>query len=175
MDTIRKYPSELLSLLGEVSISDLDGQALMNFIGSSKASAGSDGSVKEGIGGCAFEISDTSFTHAIWGHAQTVGSHTEMTSLRAEHGGALGILLLLHAMNIFYQESFPKEFTIYIDNSEVVRRGQNKVPTMGIKQQLVLDYDLWATTERLQEALPCLIQWDWVKGHQTQGEGKTGN
>ena len=95
-----------------------------------------------------------------------------MTSLRAEHGGALGILLLLHAMNIFYQESFPKEFTIYIDNSEVVRRGRNKVPTLGIKQQLVLDYDLWATTEQLQEALPCVIQWDWVKGHQTQGEGK---
>ena len=57
-----------------------------------------------------------------------------MTSLQAEHDGALGILLLLQAMNIFYQETFPKEFTVYIDNSEVVRRGKKKVPKMGIKQ-----------------------------------------
>ena len=78
-----------------------------------------------------------------------------MTSLRAEHGGALGILLLLHDMNVFYQETFPKEFTVYIDNSEVVRRGKEKVAKLGIKQQLVLDYDLWATTERLREVLPC--------------------
>ena len=71
-----------------------------------------------------------------------MGTSLEMTSLRAEHGGALGILLLLYAMNIHYQTDFPPTLTIYIDNSEVVRRGQTKVPRLGTKQQLVLDYDL---------------------------------
>ena len=73
-----------------------------------------------------------------------------MSSLRADHGGALGVLLILYAMHIYYPSlPLPLELTIYIDNSEVVRRGGSKVPTLGIKQQLVLDYDLWATTERL--------------------------
>ena len=143
----------------------------MNIIGCSKARAGSNGSVKEGIGGHAFAISDNSFTQAIWGHAQTVGSQREMTSLRVEHGGALGILLLLHAMNIFYQETFPKELTIYIDNSEVVHRGRKRVHKLGIKQQLVLDYNLCAITERLQAIMLCKILWEWVKGHYTQGDG----
>ena len=82
-----------------------------------------------------------------------------MTSLRAEHGRALVILLLPYAMTIFYREYFPTTPTVYIDNSEVVRREQRKFPRLGIKQQLVLDYDLWATTERILQALPCIIKW----------------
>ena len=96
-----------------------------------------------------------------------------MTSPRAEHGGALGILLLLQAMTIFYEEDLPRELTIFIDNSEVVRRGETLVPRLGIKQQLVLDHDLWATIEQLQAILPCTICWKWVKRHQTQGTGFT--
>ena len=65
----------------------------------------------------------------------------------------------------------PHELTIYIDNSEVVRRGECPLPSLGVKQQLVLDYDLWATTARLLEELPCEVQWKWVKGHQTVGKG----
>ena len=84
-------------------------------------------------------------------------------------GGGLGILLLLHALYIYFEADFPVDMTIFIDNAEVIRRGTKKVPKLGIKQQLVLDYDLWATTERLQAELICNIQWEWVKGHQTQG------
>ena len=61
--------------------------------------------------------------------------------------------------------------TVLIDNAEVVRRGKKMLPRLGIKQQLVLDYDLWATAERLQKALKCNIKWKLVKGHQTQGKG----
>ena len=57
----------------------------------------------------------------------------------------------------------------------MVRRGGTKVPRLGIKQQLVLDYDLWSTTERLQEALHSTIHWEWVRGHQTQGRGSKWN
>ena len=56
-------------------------------------------------------------------HALTVDSKREVSSLRAEHGGALGIILLLHAMAIYFEETVPKELTVYIDNLEVVRRG----------------------------------------------------
>ena len=95
MTTIRQYPPELFSLIGETTISNIAGKSLLRHIANGHARAGSDGSVKTGIGGHAFCISDTSFTRAIWGHALTVGSRREMTSLRAEYGGSLGILLLL--------------------------------------------------------------------------------
>ena len=55
----------------------------------------------------------------------------EMPSLRAENEGALGILLL-HVMSVSYQDALPKEITIYIDNSEVARRGQEKAAKLGI-------------------------------------------
>ena len=94
-----------------------------------------------------------------------------MSSLRAEHGGALGILLLIHALYIHFETALPAEVTIFIDNAEVIRRGTHTVPRLGTKQQLVLDYDLWATTERLQAAIMCNIRWEWVKCHHTQGTG----
>ena len=140
---------ELRALLGEINISDEEGWKIMRCIQQNKACAGSDGSVKDGNGGHAFCITDHKFSKGIWGRAPTVGSPREMSSLRAEHGGALGILLLLHALHIYYQEEFPAEMTVLIDNTEVVRRGKEKVPRLGTKQQLVLDYDLWVTTERL--------------------------
>lgn len=96
----------------------------------------------------------------------------DMSSLRTEYGGALGVLLLLYAMCIFYLHlPLPPELKIHIDNSEVVWRGASNLPSMCIKQQLVLYYDLWATTARLLEVIPCTIQWTQVKRHQTQGAG----
>lgn len=76
-----------------------------------------------------------------------------MTSTRAEHGGSLAILLLLYALyNHFLNLPLPPSLDIWIDNSEVVRRGSTSVPKLGIKQQLLLDYDLWATTQRILKA-----------------------
>ena len=46
------------------------------------------------------------------------------------------------------------------------------MPKLGIKQQLTLDHDSWATTHRLLETITCNIRWRWVKGHQPQGSGK---
>ena len=95
--------------------------------------------VKDGAGGHAFCILDNS----------TLGSKGEMSSLQAEHDSALGILLLLQTLYIYYQDNFLLEFTVFIDSAEVLRRGNEKVPRLGIKQQLVLDYNLWATIDRL--------------------------
>ena len=134
METIGQYPPEILSRRGNVTITDKDGSQLMTYIRRQGVSAGSDGSVRYGIGGHSFCISDYSFTKAIWGSAQTVGTKKEIISLRVEHGGALGILLLLYAMSTYCQEDLPSPLTVYIDNSEVVRRGQGKVPRLGIRQ-----------------------------------------
>ena len=142
MATIRQYPTELLSLFGGIQISDREGKGIMMCIHNNNAHAGSDGSVKDGKGGHAFCITDNSFTKTIWGFASTVGSLREMSSLRAEHGGASGILLLIHALYIHFEAVLPAEITIFIDNAEVIRRGTHKVPRLGIKQQLVLNYDL---------------------------------
>ena len=43
METIRQYPPELLSILGETNISDPAGKTLMRHIVDGQASAGSDG------------------------------------------------------------------------------------------------------------------------------------
>ena len=49
METIGQYPPELLSLLGNSNIPDTDGRQIMECIQQNRASAGSDGSVKDGI------------------------------------------------------------------------------------------------------------------------------
>ena len=105
------------------------------------------------------------------GEAQTIGHRSDMSSLRVEHGGELGIMLLIYTMQIWYAPmQLPQELQLYVDNSEVVRRDQNKIPTLGIKQQLALDYDLWATTQRLQEVLVRKIQLGMDKGTPDSGQ-----
>ena len=99
--TVRQYIQELLSLLGGIQISNKDEREIMNYIQTNGASAGSDGSVKNGKGGHAFYISDIAFTKKIWGQAPMAGSHREISSLWAEHGGALGILILIQALFVF--------------------------------------------------------------------------
>ena len=95
----------------------------------------SDGSVKDGVGGHTLCISDSSFTRNIWEHAQTVGHNHGMISLRVEHGGSLGILLLVYVIRMFYpHEQLPAELTVYINNLEVVMRGQRRVTPLGSKQ-----------------------------------------
>lgn len=71
----------------------------------------------------------------------------------------MGIILLVYAMHIpFPQFKLPEELKIYIDNPEVVRRDQINLSSLGFIQQLVLDYDICATTHRLLEVLPSTIQ-----------------
>ena len=70
-----------------------------------------------------------------------------MPSLRAEHGGVLGNLLLVYAIHIFYKDiNFPLTMTVHIDNKEAIRRGQTKVQKLGVNQQFVFDYSLWVIT-----------------------------
>ena len=83
-DTILQYPPELLYLMGKVQVTDEEGLELMVQLSANNASAGSDGSVKNGIGGHSFCITNNTFTKKIWGSAQTVGQTSDITSLRAK-------------------------------------------------------------------------------------------
>ena len=112
MATIRQYQHALFSLFRGMNISDGDGNSVMKCIKHNRVCTGSDGPVKDGKGGHVFSITDNAFTKAIWGYAPAVGSLREISSLRAERGGVLGILLLLDALYIYYQEYFPSELTI---------------------------------------------------------------
>ena len=123
-DTILQYPPELLYLMGKVKVTDEEGLELMVQLSANNASAGSDGSVKNGIGGHSFCITNNTFTKKIWGSAQTVGQTSDMTSLRTEHGGDLGILILVYAMYIHYPKiSLPTELKVYIDNCQQTEQG----------------------------------------------------
>ena len=128
-DTLLQYPPELLSLLGHCPVTDNEGYIIMTQLGLNNASAGSDGSVKDGIGGHSFCIATNTFSHHIWGQARSVGHTEDMSSLRTEHAGALGVLLLLYGMHVYFPHlPMPNELTLYIDNSEVVRRGECPLP-----------------------------------------------
>ncbi len=63
------------------------------------------------------------------GSAVTPGSTQEMSSLRAEHGEAMGKLLILYAIQIYMDPTeTPESYTIkiWIDNAEVLDRGGSK-------------------------------------------------
>ena len=93
----------------------------MHLMKEEKIYAGSDCSVKDSIGGHAYCITDNTFSKIIWGHARTAGQPEDMTSLRSEHGGGLGILPLLYTMHIFYTPlTFSHSITVFIDNAEVI-------------------------------------------------------
>ena len=63
------------------------------------------------------------------GAALTPGTKQEMTSLHAEHGGLVGMLLLLYALQAYIGPSVdPANYnvTTWIDNDEVLVRGGSK-------------------------------------------------
>ena len=98
----------------------------------------------------------------------TPGSKEEMSSLRAEHCGAISILLILYAIQIHLgSEQMPNKFgvDIWIDNAEVLSRGINTKFKESIKGHLVLDYDMWRVMNMLQEKIVIPIRWNKVDSH----------
>ena len=67
-----------------------------------KLYAGSDGSVKDECGSHAYSFTNGREEGIIYGGAaMTPGSQEEMSSLRAEHGGAISVLLISYAIQIY--------------------------------------------------------------------------
>ena len=79
-----------------------------------------------------------------------------MLSLRAEHSGAIDILLILYALQIcMWGQYDPSQYHVFIwiDNVEVLARGGMKNYGDAVKSRLELDYNVWIVMEMLQEKL----------------------
>lgn len=69
----------------------------MKYLGKRNIGTGIDGSVKDGVGGYSFCLSDNNLTRNILGYAQTVGHTRDRPSLRAEQMGIAG-----HTISLCY-------------------------------------------------------------------------
>lgn len=97
-----------------------------------------------GFGAHAYGFKNCKEESKVWsGAAITPGSKDEMLSLRAEHGGVIGILLVLYAIQIYLgiEDLSCYRVHIWLDNTNVLSRGKQGGKCSNVKTYLVLDYD----------------------------------
>ena len=98
-DMLAQYPDRYQAILGERKISNAMAEQIQGLMIQGHLYAGSDGSEKEGIGAHAYGFTSGIIEGVVWGGAgKTPGGVQEMASLRAEHAGAIGILLVLFVL-----------------------------------------------------------------------------
>ena len=91
-----------------------------------------------------------------------------MSSLRAEHGGAIDILLTIYVLQIYLGNTInpaQHHITIWIDNAEVLNRGKIAQCDSNIKAHMVLDYDMWQVMNTLQQKINFQLIWEKVDSH----------
>ena len=97
-----QYDKRFKSIIGITTLREEQVQKFIALLNSGKLYAGSDGSEKDGRGSHVYGFKNRDKEGEIWrGSAMIPGSKTGMSSLRAEHDGAIGILLILFAIQIF--------------------------------------------------------------------------
>ena len=81
-----------------------------------------------------------------------------MSSLRAEHGGAIGILLILYALQTYIgiERVRGKEVVLWIDNAEILARGRDGIEVAEKRDPLSLDYDLMHVMHMYRIKLTCV-------------------
>jgi hypothetical protein len=93
-----------------------------------------------------------------------------MSSAPTEHYGALAVIIILVVLLYHYNEDglgWPA-VTCYIDNEEIVNRGNLPYPKFcNVQQYLVHDYDMWLLTSHLISSIKLHVEFEWVHGHQT--------
>ena len=110
----------------------------------------------------------------------TVGARSpyslSMSSLTTEHYGLLtaGVLLRIIIATMFTSAERKllqhNSYPIYIDNAEVVKRGNKVQPVrLTLKAHSIPEFDLWELTNCILSALPFRLQCEWVKSHQDEG------
>ena len=104
--------------------------------------AGSDKSVANGVGAHSYVFTSSIKRTTIWGGAATTPrSKEEMASQRAEHAGSIAVLLILHVFQQCYNDHF--QVDLWIDNVEVIRRGEGEATMQTWNDSLVLDFDIF--------------------------------
>ena len=162
---LKDLPSEWRSLIGEEFKFNSEMMAdMIEWVEEGQIYAGSDGSVENGRGAHSFVISSSIKKSTIWGgSATTPGSIEEMASQRSEHAGSIAVLLVLHIFQQCIQRNF--NALVWIDNAEVIRRGNMGEITGPWKDTLVLDYDLWAVTNKVISLIEFTFTWEKVDSH----------
>ena len=172
-EILRCIPPSLQQVMGEITIPIDDGEYISESIVSGTCIGASDGSLKKGFkesrGGHGFALrNQDNIKNEITGYCRSPTSD-EMSSLTIEHYGLLGLLVLLHGVckrfKLCKEECFDKVL-IYIDNSTVVRRGNERQELINISDYSVPDQDLWTLTTELMDTLPIEVELRWIKGHQ---------
>ena len=76
----------------------------------------------------------------------------EISSLRAEHEGAVGTLLILYTLQVYmgtHIDTSHYTVNMLIDNAGTLVRGGGKHIGTSLKDNLVLDHDLWTVMNML--------------------------
>jgi hypothetical protein len=166
---LSQYDTEYGSILGQVNFGEDQVRQIITLLQNGELYAGSDGSVKNGRGSHAYGFTSGVKRGDIWGGcAITPGTQQEMSSLRAEHGGAVGILLILYAIQIYMGPKMNgSKYTVklWIDNAETLDRGGGKPFGKSLKDNLVLDFDLWKVMRMLQQRITFNLTWNKVDSH----------
>lgn len=88
----------------------------------------------------------------IWGGAATTpGNSVEMAWERPEHAGSIVAMLVVDIFSRIVGHEV--EVILWVDNDEVVWRGKIGMSQIKWQDTLVLDYDLWAVSQAIQDQL----------------------
>lgn len=141
----------------------------------SKFYVGSDGSATDSCGAHVYGFTSGKEEGNIWHESAIIpGLAAEIPSLRAEYGGAIGVLLVLYALQLYMgtEDTSGYMVDIWIDNKEVISIGEGSY----LKVYLVIDYDVWRVMNMLQNIINMGIRWRKANSHidtKTYKEGQT--
>ena len=88
--------------------------------------------------------------------------------LLRQNMGGVSILLILYAIQIYLgTDTVPKKHgaDIWIDNEEVLSRGNDPEIKDSVKEHLVLDFDMWRVMNMLQGKIVIPTRWNKVDSH----------
>jgi hypothetical protein len=167
----QNLPIIFKDIIGDIQLPLDNGVQLITALKRGSAALASDGSYMEEInkGTHAYKLVDRDHDDGcIFGAATSPGSD-KMSSSPTEQYGAIAVLVILIVLLQHHQEDGYKwpMVVLYIDNAEVVDRGNTRNPQFrNVGQFLTHDYDLWMVLSNLQSNLLLKVDFEWVRGHQ---------
>ncbi len=173
LDKFECLPDRFKNIIGNITLPEDEGEAILQAIKEGNALLASDGSFlqEQYLGTHAYKlISMSNPEMAIVGSAKSPKSN-KMSSAPTEHYGAIAVLIVLIVLTRHHGQdsaTWP-DAILLIDNKEVVNRGNTLSPTfLNARTFLMHDYDLWMVLADLQLHLKLGINFEWIKSHQTK-------
>jgi hypothetical protein len=171
-DKFHNLPLIFKDIIGDINLPLDDGAQFITALKKGSAALASDGSYMEEInkGTHAYKLVDRDHDDGSIFGAATSPESDKMSSSPTEQYGAIAVLVILIVLLHYHQEDGYKWPTVilYIDNAEVVDRGNTRNPRFrNVGQYLTHDYDLWMVLSNLQSNLLLKVEFEWVRGHQT--------